>query len=239
MRTPAFMKWAPRVSATYDLFGDHKTVVKASWGRYLDQINTGTPPNANGNISQTYVWNDTNSDLVFQPGTLTWDGTKYVGGELGTLSTTSIPNPAAFDTSLKRPKRYELTAGIDREIILHFHHHLRGGPRPHKRRAQIFVREPWSPSPVTPQVTGRWVEADTWPPHDRRENPRRPKAEQDEVDDTDVGGDVGMTARVRAVQARALAVPSAAGVATRIRSIRRSGSAAPHKSWSPTVKAPR
>ena len=39
------------------------------------------------------------------------------GGELGTLSTTSIPNPAAFDTSLKRPKRYELTAGIDREII--------------------------------------------------------------------------------------------------------------------------
>ncbi|MFZ9482477.1 MAG: CocE/NonD family hydrolase [Ilumatobacteraceae bacterium] len=83
---------------------------------------------------------------------------------------------------------------IDREVILHFHHHLRGGARPYKRRAQIFVREPWAPSPVTPQVGGRWVEADTWPPHNRRETPRRPKAEQDEVDDTDVGGDVGMTA---------------------------------------------
>jgi hypothetical protein len=114
---PLWYNWAPRVSATYDLFGDHKTVLKASWGRYLDQINTGTPPNANGNISQTYVWNDTNSDLVFQPGTLTWDGTKYVGGELGTLSTTNIPNPAAFDTTLKRPKRYEVTVGVDREVI--------------------------------------------------------------------------------------------------------------------------
>lgn len=114
---PLWYNWAPRVSATYDLFGDQKTVLKASWGRYLDQINTGTPPNANGNISQTYAWNDTNNDLIFQPGSLTWDGTKYVGGELGTLSTTNIPNPAAFDTSLKRPKRYEVTVGVDREVV--------------------------------------------------------------------------------------------------------------------------
>ena len=116
-QNPLWYNWAPRVSATYDLMGDGKTVLKGSWGRYLDQINTGTPPNPNGTISQTYNWNDTNGDFVFQPGTLTWDGTKYVGGELGTLTATAIPNPAAFDKSLKRPKREEVTIGIDREVI--------------------------------------------------------------------------------------------------------------------------
>lgn len=114
---PLWHNWAPRVMATYDLKGDGKTVLKASWGRYLDQINTGTPPNANGNISQQYSWNDANHDLVFQPGALTWDGTRYVGGELGSLVSTTIPNPAPFDTSLARPKRHEVTIGIDREVI--------------------------------------------------------------------------------------------------------------------------
>lgn len=114
---PLWYNWAPRGSATYDLMGDGKTVVKASWGRYLDQINTGTPPNPNGNINQTYNWTDANGDFVFQPGTLTWDGSKYVGGELGTLTTTNIPNPAAFDKTLRRPKRHEVTVGVDREVI--------------------------------------------------------------------------------------------------------------------------
>ena len=114
---PLWYNWAPRVSATYDLMGNGKTVLKVSLGRYLDQINTGTPPNANGNISQTYNWTDANGDFVFQPGTLAWDGTKYVGGELGTLTATSIPNPSAFDKTLRRPKRNELTIGIDREVV--------------------------------------------------------------------------------------------------------------------------
>ncbi len=116
-QNPLWYNWAPRASGTYDLTGNGKTVLKASWGRYLDQINTGTPPNPNGNISQTYNWLDANSDLVFQPGTVTWDGTKYVGGELGTLTATSIPNPAVFDKTLRRPKREEVTLGIDREVV--------------------------------------------------------------------------------------------------------------------------
>ena len=114
---PLWHNWAPRVSGTYDIMGDGKTVLKASWGRYLDQINTGTPPNPNGPISQTYNWIDTNGDFVFQPGSLTWDGKKYVGGELGTLTSTFIPNPAPFDKTLKRPKRNEVTVGIDREVV--------------------------------------------------------------------------------------------------------------------------
>jgi len=55
---PLWYNWAPRVAATYDLFSNGKTAIKASYGKYLDQINTGTPPNANGAISQTYNWVD-------------------------------------------------------------------------------------------------------------------------------------------------------------------------------------
>jgi Carboxypeptidase regulatory-like domain/TonB-dependent Receptor Plug Domain len=117
---PLWYDWAPRVAATYDLFGNGKTALKASWGKYLDQINTGTPPNPNANINQTYVWNDQNGDLVFQPGSYTWDGLKYVGGEFGTLNTTSNLAVNVFDKSLRRPYRNEVTVTLDHELLRSF-----------------------------------------------------------------------------------------------------------------------
>lgn len=120
---PLWYNSAGRFSATYDLTGRGKTVAKVSVGKYLDQIGTGTPPNPNGTISQQYAWNDLNGDYQFQPGTLTWNGTGYVGApgsELGSLVTTNITNPfgpLTFNKSLKRPTRNELTVGIDHELI--------------------------------------------------------------------------------------------------------------------------
>src|SRR4029079_17777787 len=117
---PLWYNWAPRVAATYDLFGNGKTAIKASYGKYLDQINTGTPPNPNANINQSYVWNDLNGDLVFQPGSATWDGLKYVGGEFGTLSATNNLAVAVFDKTLRRPSRNELTLTLDHELFNNF-----------------------------------------------------------------------------------------------------------------------
>jgi hypothetical protein len=113
---PLWHDFAPRAALTYDLRGDGKTALKFSWGRYLDQINTGTPPNPNAQISQQYNWND-NGDLIFDPGNATWNGTQYVGGEFGTLRTTNGLAVATFDQSLKRPYRNELTVGVDHEIL--------------------------------------------------------------------------------------------------------------------------
>src|SRR5436190_1440444 len=73
---PLWHDVGPRAAATFDLTGRGTTVLKASWGKYLDQISTGTPPNPNANINQTYVWNDLNGDLIFQPGAAAWDGQK-------------------------------------------------------------------------------------------------------------------------------------------------------------------
>jgi hypothetical protein len=116
---PLWKNWAPRVSATYDLFGTGKTALKFSAGKYYDQIGTGTPgPNPNGNIQQTYAWNDINGDLVFQPGNAVWNGTRYVGGEFGaTANTVSIPNPNPFDPERQRTWRREITAGVDHELF--------------------------------------------------------------------------------------------------------------------------
>jgi hypothetical protein len=116
--SPLWKNWAPRFAATYDVTGRGKMVAKFTIGKYLDQIGTGTPgPNPNGTVSQVYAWNDLNSDLSFQRGNAVWDGFKYVGGEFGALSSTTIPNPNPFDKSLVRTSRNEITAGLDQEIF--------------------------------------------------------------------------------------------------------------------------
>lgn len=119
---PLWKNWAPRVSATYDLSGKDKTVLKLSAGKYFDQVGTGTPgPNPNGAISQTYAWNDVNGDLIFQPGNAVWTGTRYVGGEFGAAApTTTIPNPNPFDRNRRRSYRQEATIGVDHELFPSF-----------------------------------------------------------------------------------------------------------------------
>jgi hypothetical protein len=115
---PRWYNFAPRFSGTYDLFGNGRTVIKASWGKYLDQINTGTPPNPNANINQTYAWNDLNGDLNFQRGNAVWDGLRYVGGEFGAQQGgTGGLAVAVFNPSLRRPYREEFTVGLDRELF--------------------------------------------------------------------------------------------------------------------------
>jgi hypothetical protein len=113
---PLWHNWAPRVAGTYDLMGNGRTALKLSWGKYLDQINTGTPPNPNANVNQVYTWNDSNGDLTFQPGNAVWDGTKYVGGEFGNLRSTNGLNIATFNKSARRPYRNEFVASVDHQL---------------------------------------------------------------------------------------------------------------------------
>jgi hypothetical protein len=114
---PLWHNWGPRISAAYDLFGTGRTVAKVSYGKYLDQISTGTPPNPNANINQRYAWIDLNGDYQFQPGDYAWNGTSYVGGEFGTLQQTNGLAVATFDKSVRRPSRNELSVGIDHELF--------------------------------------------------------------------------------------------------------------------------
>ena len=99
----------PRFSAIYDLQGDGRTALKASWGRYYYVLSTGgggvSNVNLNATYSEQYNWNDANRDLVFQPGEQT--GTPVITS--GT--TTSI------DPDFKRPYTDELSLSVDRQLI--------------------------------------------------------------------------------------------------------------------------
>lgn len=114
---PLWHNWGPRGAVSFDITGKGKTVAKFSIGKYLDQINTGTPPNPNANINQTYAWNDLNGDFQFQSGSFSWNGLTYVGGEFGAWQQTSNLAVAVFDPTVRRAYRNELTVSVDHEII--------------------------------------------------------------------------------------------------------------------------
>src|SRR5206468_1561535 len=61
-----------------------------------------------------------NGDLVFQPGSYSWDGGKYVGGEFGALNTTSNLAVAVFDKTLRRPYRNEVSVTLDHQLFQSF-----------------------------------------------------------------------------------------------------------------------
>ena len=69
-----FYTWnsfGPRIGVTYDLAGDGKTVVKASYGLFWHNPGPGVSADANpnqNNKSVTYNWNDRNGDRRYQAG---------------------------------------------------------------------------------------------------------------------------------------------------------------------------
>lgn len=104
---PNWTNVAPRGALTYDMFGNGKTALKVSAGRYFYTLGTGTPNqvNPNFNSSETYAWNDLNGDLVFQP------------NERGALQGRTGGLVTSLDPEMKRPHTDEFAVGIDHELI--------------------------------------------------------------------------------------------------------------------------
>jgi len=67
---PNFRDVSPRLGAAYDLFGNGRTAVKASLGRYVQNINTDIARNNAPSWAEvtntTRTWNDLNRDLIPQ-----------------------------------------------------------------------------------------------------------------------------------------------------------------------------
>jgi len=107
---------SPRVSLTYDITGDGKNVVKASFARYGSQ-------SGNSIASHTWAlgwreidveWNDMNGDLVPQLGE--WDETfgTWVWWSIDPYDPYSVVSPNKYDPDFNSPMLTELTLAYEK-----------------------------------------------------------------------------------------------------------------------------
>jgi len=97
---------APRVGIIFDLKGDGKHALKASYGRYHHVVSTGFIGivNQNSGAGQFHEWNDRNGDTIFQ------------NGEQGALLSTSGGTTNQVDPDLGQPRTDEFIVGVDNEL---------------------------------------------------------------------------------------------------------------------------
>jgi hypothetical protein len=105
-----FYTWnsiGPRAGITYDLSGDGKTVLKASYGLFWHNPGPGVSADANPNQtnkSATYTWNDINGDRRWQP------------GEEGTLQSLTLAGSIELDPNIAQPYSHEATFYLERQL---------------------------------------------------------------------------------------------------------------------------
>jgi hypothetical protein len=106
-----FFTWnsiGPRIGISYDLAGDGKTVVKASYGRFWHNPGPGVSADANpnqNNKSVTYTWADRNLDRRYQ-----------AGEEVGAPTASSLAGTVQLDSDLNQPYSHDATVYVERQI---------------------------------------------------------------------------------------------------------------------------
>jgi hypothetical protein len=97
---------APRAGVIFDITGEGRHALKASYGRYHHVVSTGFigVVNQNGGAGRFHEWNDRNGDTIYQT------------GEEGALLSTSGGNTNQVDPDLGQPRTDEFIIGIDNEL---------------------------------------------------------------------------------------------------------------------------
>src|SRR5262245_6284850 len=106
----AFHNFVPRFSVAWDVFGNTKTAIKASWGRFSENVGTGFVSSLNPVAVRTFRY--------------VWDGTLPITPALVARSTlqsiTGQTTPPAVDPNLKNALSQQYTAGIEHEVFQGF-----------------------------------------------------------------------------------------------------------------------
>ena len=98
----------PRVGLTYDLAGDGKTVVKASYGLFWHNPGPGVSADANPNQtnkSVTYTWTDRNGDRRYQP-----------GEESTNPTATTLAGTILLDPNITSPYSHDASVYLERQL---------------------------------------------------------------------------------------------------------------------------
>ena len=117
----AWNRWAPRFGVAFDVSGNGKTVAKATWGKFNDDLGLreySVSFSANQPLQYNYRWHDLNGDGNYQPGEVNLDlnGPDYLsvnpGPGFGAVGAgNNIVNP-----DLKLPHTNEGSASLEREL---------------------------------------------------------------------------------------------------------------------------
>jgi TonB dependent receptor len=98
--------FGPRFGVAYDLFGDGKNVVKASWGRFYhnpgpDLVEDYNPVSA---LNFTFAWNDVNRDRLFTT------------NEIGAFVSSSGSSDDFVDPDIGQPLTDDMSLFFEREL---------------------------------------------------------------------------------------------------------------------------
>ena len=124
LNEPVPFKWenfVPRIGATYALGQDNKTLLRASYSQYADQLGAGTVAfvNAGQLAGLYYPWNDANGDFVITRDELDLSNRLGFYGVDPSNPSSSI-SANRIDPNFKAGKTEELIGGIEREIMPDF-----------------------------------------------------------------------------------------------------------------------
>jgi hypothetical protein len=109
---------SPRLGLTYALGADRRTLVRASYSRYVNQINAGlvTPVSAGASSEEQYYFNDLNGDNVAQQNEI-----DFAAGPLLPLPATTAAVPRTrYASKLTAPHTDEIILGGERELMSDF-----------------------------------------------------------------------------------------------------------------------
>lgn len=113
----AWNMWAPRAAVAWDPTGSARTVMKASYGWYNDELPyfVGTFTDMYNPLfptATTYRWHDLNGNRDYDPGEVNLDRN---GPDF--LSITSAANTKPLDPNLKLPHSHEVAVSLERELL--------------------------------------------------------------------------------------------------------------------------
>jgi hypothetical protein len=112
---------SPRVGLSYALDEGRKTVLRASYANYGQQLAFGqaTDTNPVAYSFLAYAWNDANGDRVVQPGEVDLGSFLY-SFNMDPDDPSALASPNRIDSNLKPKRDQEVVVGIDRELGANF-----------------------------------------------------------------------------------------------------------------------